>query len=143
MSFLQKHFKRRSFSKVTKVSESCLHTDTLLQTNMPALCAAQHHFFPTPSPTSREGMPTRPHPRAERRLKPDEWSLGTACSPGPYFTPQSLIKTRCGASQAKAAYSSTERRTLACSDIMSREETGRRSQLKSLQLAHASPSGSS
>lgn len=77
--------------------------------NTPGLCAAQHHFFPTPSPMSRKGMPTRPHPRAERRLKPDEWRSGTACSPGPYFTPPSLIKTRRGARWAKAAYSGSEK----------------------------------
>jgi hypothetical protein len=34
----------------------------------------------------------RPHPRVERRLKPDECDFGAAGSPGPYFTPQSLIK---------------------------------------------------
>lgn len=70
------------------------------------LSAAPSH---PPTPSSRKGMPTRPHPRAERRLKPDEWSLGTACAPGPYFTPQSLIKTRCGTSWAEAAYSGSEK----------------------------------
>lgn len=68
-----------------------VHTGTLPQTNKPGLCAAQH--FPTP-PLPMECP--QPQVRVERRLKPDEWRSGTACSPGPYFTPPSLIKMRCG-----------------------------------------------
>lgn len=71
-------------------------------------------------------------------MKPDEWSLGTACSPGPYFTPQSLIKTRCGIAGPRQLIL-TRRRTFACSDTLGKEEMGRRSQLKSVQLANTVP----
>lgn len=94
--------------KVTRVSEplSAQRHTPPNKYACPLCCSAL--LLPTP-PMSRKGMPTRPHPRAERRLKPDEWSSGTACSPGPYFTPQSLIKTRCGTCWAKAAYSGSEK----------------------------------
>lgn len=97
------------FFKVTRVSESLsAHRHTPPNKYACPLCCSAP-LLPTPHPMSRKGMPTRPHPRAERRLKPDEWSSGTACSLGPYFTPQSLIKTRCGTSWAKAAYSGLEK----------------------------------
>ncbi|CAB1433140.1 unnamed protein product [Pleuronectes platessa] len=44
------------------------------------------HFPPPPLPSVwKKGMPTRPHPKAEGRLKPDEWSSGTGCFARPIF----------------------------------------------------------
>ena len=72
------------------------HTHTLLQTNTAAPCCRSAHFPPPPLPSVwKKGMPTRPHPKAER----EDWNQMNgarvqAASPGPYFPPQSLIKKR-------------------------------------------------
>lgn len=66
---------------------------SLKQINLPFVLLSTSQ---PPPPRGLEMECPQPQLRVERRLKPDEWRSGTACSPSPYFTPPSLIKMRCG-----------------------------------------------
>lgn len=57
------------FQQWPELVSSCLHADTLLQTNTPALCAAQHHFFPPPPQCLAKECP-RGHIRGRR----EDWN---------------------------------------------------------------------